>query len=167
MDPSSGEVVQDISPLVKVYKDGRVERLVGCEYAPPSFDPTTNVDSKDMVISKDEDISARIYLPNLNHPNQKLPLLVYFHGGGFCVGAPSSPPYHQFLNTIVSQAHVIAVSVHYRRAPEHPVPIAFEDSWTALKWVATHFGGNGPDEWLNRHADLGRCSSQGTVQGLP
>ncbi|XP_057421956.1 probable carboxylesterase 12 [Lotus japonicus] len=166
MDSSSNEVVQDFSPLVKIYKDGRVERLVGCEYVPPSFDPITNVNSKDMVISReDEDISARIYLPKLNDENQKLPLLVYFHGGGFCVGTPFDPAYHQFLNTVVSQGNVIGVSVHYRLAPEHPVPIAFEDSWTVLKWIASHCGGNGPDEWLNRHADFGNVFFSGDSAG--
>ncbi|XP_057419563.1 probable carboxylesterase 12 [Lotus japonicus] len=165
MDSTSSEVVQDFSPLIKVYKDGRVERLVGCELVPPSLDPATNVESKDIVISKDDNVSARIFLPKLTNPNQKLPLLVYFHGGGFCVGTPFSPHYHNFLNTIVSQARVVGISVHYRRAPEHPVPIAFEDSWTSLKWVASHCGGNGPDEWLNRHADFGKVFISGDSAG--
>ncbi|KAJ1377970.1 Lipase, GDXG, putative serine active site [Sesbania bispinosa] len=168
MDLSSSEVAHDFLPLLKIriYKDGRVERLKGCDSVPPSLDPTTDVDSKDVVISKDEDISARIFIPKLNNdPNQKLPLLVYFHGGGFCINTPFFPPYHKFLNSIVSQAHVIGVSVHYRRAPEHPLPIAYEDSWTSLKWVASHFGGNGPDEWLNRHADFEKVFFAGDSAG--
>ncbi|XP_061367140.1 probable carboxylesterase 12 [Gastrolobium bilobum] len=165
MDSISSEVAHDFSPLIKIYKDGRVERLLGCDVVPPSFDPITNVESKDVVISKDEDISARIFIPKLNDQNQKLPLLVYFHGGGFCIETPFSPPYHKFLNSIVSEAHAIGVSVHYRRAPEHPVPIAYEDSWTVLKWVASHFDGNGPDEWLNRHADLGNVFFAGDSAG--
>ncbi|GJZ06477.1 probable carboxylesterase 12 [Tanacetum coccineum] len=40
---------------------------------------------------------------------------------------------------------VPAVSVDYRTAPEHPVPICFDDSWEAVKWVAQHVNGNGPD----------------------
>ncbi|XP_057420929.1 probable carboxylesterase 12 isoform X2 [Lotus japonicus] len=165
MTSSSSELIQDFARLRQIYKDGHVDRLNWCEYVPPSFDPTANVYSKDIVISKDEEISARIYLPKLNDPNQKLPLLVYFHGGGFVLETPFSPPYHKFLNTIVSQAQVIAVSVHYRRAPEHPLPIAFEDSWTALKWVASHFSGNGPDEWLNRHADYDNVFFSGDSAG--
>ncbi|KAJ1377971.1 Lipase, GDXG, putative serine active site [Sesbania bispinosa] len=166
MDSSSREIAHDFSPLVKIYKDGRIERLLGCDFVPPSLDPTTNVESKDVVISKDEDISARIFIPKLNgDQNQKLPVFVYFHGGGFCIETPSSPHYHKYLNSIVSQAHVIAVSVHYRRAPEHPLPIAYEDSWTSLKWVASHFGGNGPDEWLNRHADFKKVFFAGDSAG--
>ncbi|TKY59110.1 carboxylesterase 7 [Spatholobus suberectus] len=159
------EVALDFSPLLKVYKDGRVERLMGCDVVPPCQDPATNVESKDVVISKDDDVSVRIFIPKLDDPSQKLPLLVYFHGGAFCIETPSSPPYHKFLNSIVSKAHIVGVSVHYRRAPEHPVPIAYEDSWTSLKWVASHFNGNGPEEWLNRHADFGNVFFAGDSAG--
>lgn len=168
MDSSSNEVVLDLSPMIKIYKDGHIERLIGSDIVPPSFDPTTNVESKDILISKDQNISARIFIPKLNNdqfPNQKLPLLVYFHGGGFCVETPFSPPYHNFLNTIVSKANVIAVSVDYRRAPEHPLPIAYEDSWTSLKWVVSHLHGNGSDEWINRYADFGKMFFAGDSAG--
>ncbi|KAL2344840.1 hypothetical protein Fmac_006125 [Flemingia macrophylla] len=166
MDSSSSDIAQDFSPSLRIHKDGRVERLIGCDVVPPGYDPATHVESKDVVISKDDDVSARIYLPKLDHDaTQKLPLLVYFHGGGFCIETPFSPPYQRFLNSIVSKAHIVAVSVHYRRAPEHPVPLAHEDSWTSLKWVAAHFAGNGPEEWLNRHADLGSVFFAGDSAG--
>ncbi|XP_020213139.1 probable carboxylesterase 12 [Cajanus cajan] len=165
MDSSSSEVAQDFSPFLKIFKDGRLVRLMGCDVLPPSRDPATDVESKDVVISKDDDVSARIFLPKLHHPTQKLPLLVYFHGGGFCIETPFSPPYHNFLNSIVSKAHIVAVSVHYRRAPEHPVPVAHEDSWASLKWAAAHVGGDGPEEWLNRHADFGRVFFAGDSAG--
>ena len=156
MDSSSADtdIAYDFSPFVIIYKDGRIKRLAGVEIVPPSLDPKTNVESKDVVISKEPEISARLFLPQITNPDQKLPLFIYFHGGGFVIETPFAPNYHNYLNSVVSQANVIGVSVHYRRAPEHPVPSAFEDSWASLKWVASHFGGNGPDEWLNRHADF-------------
>ena len=158
------EIAHDLSPIMKVYKNGRVERLAGTDVVPPGLDPETNVESKDVVISE-EGVSARIFIPKIENPNQRLPLLVYFHGGGFCIETPFSPNYHNYLNSIVSGANVIGVSVHYRRAPEHPVPVAHEDSWTAVKWVASHFDGKGPDEWLNRHADLEKVFFAGDSAG--
>ncbi|CAI9118541.1 OLC1v1020128C1 [Oldenlandia corymbosa var. corymbosa] len=133
----SKEVELDFSPYLKVYKDGTVERIFGSPFVPPSLDdPITNVSSKDITISSQ--ISARIYLPKLTDPNKKLPVLVYYHGGGFCLESAFSFLHHRYLNQIVSKANVVAVSVEYRLSPEHPLPAAFEDSWAALQWVASH-----------------------------
>lgn len=160
------EVAYHIPPVLKVYKNGRIERLAGTEVVPPGLDPETNVESKDVVISEQDGISARLYIPKTTFPpHQKLPLFVYFHGGAFIIETPFSPNYHNLLNTVTSRANVIGVSVHYRRAPEHPVPICHEDSWVALKWVASHVGGNGPDEWLNNYADFGKVFLSGDSAG--
>ncbi|CAL5213181.1 unnamed protein product [Lathyrus oleraceus] len=160
------EIAIDLTPIVKVYKNGRIERLIGEEVVPASLDPTTNVESKDVIISKEDNISARLYIPKTNYPpTQKLPVFVYIHGGAFCVETPFSPNYHNYLNSVASLANVIGVSVHYRRAPEHPVPIAHEDSWLALKWVASHVGGKGSDEWLNQYADFEKVFLGGDSAG--
>ncbi|KAL1299585.1 hypothetical protein HN51_044134 [Arachis hypogaea] len=163
------ELAYDLPPIMKVYKNGRVERLAGEDVVPPSLDPVTNVESKDVVISEDEGISARLFLPKSITENQttknKLPLFVYFHGGAFCIETPFSANYHNFLNSVISKAGAVGVSVHYRRAPEHPVPAAHQDSWLALKWIASHADGNGPDEWLNRHADFGKVFFAGDSAG--
>ncbi|GAY60156.1 hypothetical protein CUMW_199820 [Citrus unshiu] len=162
---ASSEVAHDFSPLIKVHKDGKVERLRGTDIVPPSLDPKTNVDSKDVVYSPENNLSARLYLPKNTNQNQKLPLLVYFHGGGFCIETAFSPTYHNYLNDLVSEANIIAVSVDYRRAPEHPLPIAYEDSWDAVKWLASHVDGNVPKDWLNRNADFERVFYSGNSAG--
>lgn len=159
----ASEISQDFSPFLRIYKDGRIERLIGTATVPASLDDKTGVASKDVVISSDPAVSARLYLP-AGHP-KKLPLLVYFHGGGFCIETASSPTYHNYLNAVASEANVVVVSVEYRRAPEDPLPAAYDDSWAALKWVASHAAGNGPDEWLNEHADLTRVFLAGDSAG--
>ncbi|KAK4563074.1 hypothetical protein RGQ29_005535 [Quercus rubra] len=167
MDSSnSTEIAHDYPPFFKIYKDGRIERIAGIEIIPPSLDSKTGVESKDVVISPETGVSARLYIPKTTKESQKkLPLLVYFHGGGFCIETAFSPQYHNYLNSFVAEANVVAVSVEYRRAPEHPVPIAYDDSWTALKWVASHTDGKGPDEWLKNHADLKVCFFAGDSAG--
>ncbi|KAG5143698.1 hypothetical protein JHK82_019393 [Glycine max] len=163
---TESEVAYDIPPILKVYKNGRIERLAGFEVVPPGLDPETNVESKDVVIAVKDGVSARLYIPKTTYPpTQKLPILVYFHGGAFIIGTPFSPNYHNLLNNVVSKANVIGVSVHYRRAPEHPVPIAHEDSWSALKWVASHIGGNGVEEWLNKYGDFEKVFVAGDSAG--
>lgn len=149
------EVLYDLSPFVKIYNDGRVERLWGTETVTPSLDEKTGVQSKDVTLSSDSAVSARLYIPEaaIDSP-QKLPVLVYYHGGCFIFETAWSLTYHNYLNAIVAEANIIAVSIEYRRAPEDPLPAAYDDSWTALKWVASHSTGKGPEDWLNSHACL-------------
>ncbi|KAH7844589.1 hypothetical protein Vadar_029716 [Vaccinium darrowii] len=123
--------------------------------------------SKDTTISPL--VSARLYLPKLSSPTHQknLPNLVYFHGGGFCIESAFSFLYHNPMNSLASQAKVIIVSVEHRPAPEHPLPAAYEDSWTALQWVASHSlkGTIKKDSWLSDNGDFDRVYIGGDSAG--
>ncbi|CAH8295299.1 unnamed protein product [Eruca vesicaria subsp. sativa] len=160
------EIAFDCSPMLIIYKSGRIERLTGETTVPASSIPQNGVISKDVIYSPNENLSVRIYLPEKAvKTSEKLPLLVYFHGGGFIIETAFSPTYHTFLTTAVSASHCVAVSVDYRRAPEHPIPISFDDSWTSLKWVFTHIAGSGSESWLNKHADFTKVFLAGDSTG--
>ncbi|CAN1142561.1 2-hydroxyisoflavanone dehydratase, partial [Linum perenne] len=94
--------------------------------------------SKDVSISDLPKVSARLYLPNSIPQDKKLPILVYFHGGAFCIESAFSSSHLRYLNSLSAEAHALVVSVEYRLAPEHPLPAAYDDSWAALLWVASH-----------------------------
>ncbi|XP_052200929.1 probable carboxylesterase 2 [Diospyros lotus] len=165
MDSGKGEVAQEVLPYLRVYKDGTVERLAGIEVAPAGLDPETGVFSKDMVIIPETGVSARLYRPSLAPNNRKLPLVVYFHGGAFCISSVADPFYHNSLKRLVSEANVILVSVGYRLAPENPLPAAYDDSWAALQWVATHSGGDGTEPWIKNDVDFGKVFLAGDSAG--
>jgi len=158
------EIVRELPPLIRVYNDGTVERLLGSPQVPPSLqDPQTLVSSKDIVISENPSISARLYLPKLNsHTAQKIPILVYFHGGAFCLESAFSFLHHRYINIVASEAKVVVVSVEYRLAPENPLPAAYEDSWEALKWVTSH---SNTEPWLIKHGDFSRFYIGGDTAG--
>jgi len=62
-------------------------------------------------------------------------LLVWFHGGGWVVGAPRTT--HRMLAALVAQDTGCAVvSVDYRLAPEHPFPVPADDARDALAYLA-------------------------------
>ncbi|RDX84284.1 2-hydroxyisoflavanone dehydratase, partial [Mucuna pruriens] len=162
------EIARELPLLLRVYKDGTVERFLGSPLVPPSLqDPETLVSSKDIVISENPSISARVYLPKLTTQNQKLPILVYYHGGAFCLESAFSFLHHRYLNIIASEANVVVVSVEYRLAPEHPLPAAYEDSWEALKWVTSHSTNNtkNSEPWLINHGDFNRFYIGGDTAG--
>ncbi|KAK4437862.1 2-hydroxyisoflavanone dehydratase [Sesamum alatum] len=151
----SSDILYDISPFIRVYTNGTIQRLIGTTVAPPLTDPITRVQSKDIVIHPKVNLTARLYLPGNADPAKKIPLLVYFHGGAFFTESAASPPYHRHLNSVVARANVVAVSVNYRLAPEHPLPVCYEDSWLALKWVFSHLKGYGRKEpWIKNYVDF-------------
>ncbi|KAL2463800.1 putative carboxylesterase 2 [Forsythia ovata] len=161
------EVLTDLSPFIKVYKDGTVERLKSTPHVPPlPEDATTAVSSKDINISPV--VQARLYLPKLTDPKQKLPVLVYYHGGAFCVESAFSLLHHRFINILATEAKALVISVEYRLAPEHPLPIAYEDSWIALQWMASHAikeTSVGKDPWLTEYGDFDKFYIGGDSSG--
>jgi acetyl esterase len=74
-------------------------------------------------------IPVRLYAPSY----EKLPVLLFFHGGGFVIGSIQT---HDILCRELSRLSGVAVvSVDYRLAPEHPFPAAQNDAWDALIWL--------------------------------
>ncbi|XP_072978467.1 probable carboxylesterase 12 [Typha angustifolia] len=168
MDPDS-EIQFEFYPFIRQYKSGRVHRFFGTDIVPASVDPKTGVASKDVVINATSNLAVRLHLPNLSDKTtKKIPVFVYYHGGGFVIGSAFGPICHNHLNVLVAEANVIAVSVDYRLAPEHPLPIAYDDSWEALNWVFSHADKAGDEPWLAEHGDfsrvfLGGCSAGGNI----
>ena len=77
------------------------------------------------------DLAVRIYKPT-SEPG--LPVLMYYHGGGFVVGDLES--HDGLCRALARDVGCAVVAVDYRLAPEHPYPAAIEDCFTALKWIA-------------------------------
>ncbi|XP_066390338.1 2-hydroxyisoflavanone dehydratase-like [Miscanthus floridulus] len=161
MDSSSRVIAFDCSSF-RLYMDGQVERAAQrMETVPAGFDADTGVTSKDVVTDVATGATVRLYLPPVQGAaTTKLPIVVFFHGGYFIVGSAGEPMYHRYVNSLVARARVVAVSVDYRLAPEHPLPAAYDDSWAALKWAVS-----GADPWLSDHGDLGRVFLVGVSAG--
>lgn len=85
-------------------------------------------------------IDVRIYKPTFD---KILPVIVYYHGGGWVFGnLESSDAGCQLL---AEKAEAIVVSVDYRLAPEYPFPIPLHDAYDSLVWVyenIVQFGGD-------------------------
>ena len=85
-------------------------------------------------------ITARLYAP----AQERLPVLLYFHGGGFTIGSVAT---HDALCRHLSHlSHCAVVSVDYRLAPEHKFPTAANDAWDALQWLVREAAALGLDD---------------------
>ncbi len=80
------------------------------------------------------DLRIRLYRPSL--VEEPLPLLVFFHGGGFIMGSIET---HDGLCRLLSnETRLPLISVDYRLAPENKWPAAKEDCIAAFKWIKTN-----------------------------
>lgn len=77
------------------------------------------------------EIPIRIYRPN---DNQQLPVLIWFHGGGWVVNSLDSAELN--CRRLANDTECVVISIDYRLAPETPFPGAHEDCIAATAWVA-------------------------------
>lgn len=102
-------------------------------------------------------IPARLLAPS----DAPLPVLLYFHGGGFTIGSTAS---HDVLCRRLSQlAQCAVLSIDYRLAPEHKFPVAANDAWDATAWLATNAGSLGLD---GTRMAVGGDSAGGTLAAV-
>ncbi len=78
------------------------------------------------------DIPLRLYRPR-NAGTEKLPGLVYYHGGGWLLGDLDS--HDVICRRLANAARCIAVSVDYRMAPENKFPASVEDCAVATRAI--------------------------------
>jgi acetyl esterase len=78
-------------------------------------------------------IPVRVYRPS---PDAGLPVVVYFHGGGFVSGGIE--PWDRLCRRIAKASNAVVVSVDYRLAPEFRFPVPLDDCHAALVWAVAH-----------------------------
>lgn len=90
---------------------------------------------KDLMIpGPNGQIPIRIYTPEIK--DEKLPAIVFFHGGGWSLGEIET--YDIPCRQITNASGCIVISVDYRLAPEHRFPKGLEDCYAATQWVFDH-----------------------------
>jgi acetyl esterase/lipase len=105
-------------------------------------------------------LKVRHYRPvNQNGP---LPCLYWIHGGGHVLGQIDQDD--QLMDHIVDTVGCAAVSVDWRRAPEHPFPQPMDDCYAGLVWTYTHASELQIDP--RRIAVGGASSGGGSAAGL-
>ena len=99
-------------------------------------------------------LPARLYAPS----HERLPLLLYFHGGGFTIGSIAS--HDTLCRVLAAQSGCAVISLGYRLAPEHRFPTAHDDAWDALAHLSRHADALGLDR---RRIAVGGDSAGGTL----
>lgn len=101
-----------------------------------------SVDIKDFPADGNFSLPFRLYSPK-GKETTKLPLLIYFHGGGWSLGSLASS--EKFCRALASEGGLKIISIQYPLAPEHPYPEALEVGTATVKEILQ----NSESEGLN------------------
>ena len=85
-------------------------------------------------------LNLRVYHPA---PDERRPVIVFFHGGGFVLGDLDT--HDPLARALALATGAVVVSVDYPLAPEHPFPAAPDAASQATRWIADHAGELGAD----------------------
>jgi len=124
-----------------------------------SPDPMPIAETRDVAIpGPGGPIAARVYR---SAKNGTLPVLVFFHGGGWVVGNIDS--HEAMCRHLANRAECAVLSVDYRMGPEHKFPAAVEDCFAATAWTADNAAALGID---SRRLAVGGDSAGGNLAAV-
>lgn len=89
------------------------------------------------------------------YDNVTIPLLVYFHGGGWVIGSVNSCS--QYCGAMAEKG-IAVLAVDYRLAPEHPFPEGLDDCMEAIEFARDKM-----TEWNCGSISVGGDSSGGNL----
>ncbi|XWS08238.1 hypothetical protein CRYUN_Cryun41cG0062700 [Craigia yunnanensis] len=168
------KLVDEVSGWLRVYDDGSVDRTwtgppevkFMTESVPPHEQFIEGVATRDLTIDSNSGLRVRIYLPDqILTTKTKLPIILQFHGGGFCISQADWYMYYHIYTRLARSVPAICVSVYLRLAPENRLPAACDDGYTALLWLRSLAKGELNEPWLNDHADFNRVFLIGDSSG--
>ncbi|CAO2180964.1 unnamed protein product [Urochloa humidicola] len=164
--------VEDLLGLVQLLSDGSVVRGDEAAITPPApFPDVPGVQWKDAVYDSTRGLNVRLYRPPPSAAgeggNNKLPVLVHFHGGGYCIGSYNDLGVAHYLRQRqAADIPALVLSVQYRLAPEHRLPAAIDDGATFLAWLRGQATlGAAAEPWLAESADFSRTFLSGVSAG--
>ncbi|XP_044476078.1 probable carboxylesterase 18 [Mangifera indica] len=105
--------------------------------APPSSKPTNGVKSSDFTLDPSRNLWFRLYIPTTNGDDNafNIPLIFYFHGGGFVLAQANSIGSDNICRRLAKQLNSAVISINYRNTPEHKYPSQIEDGFDVLSFI--------------------------------
>ncbi|XP_028119475.1 probable carboxylesterase 15 [Camellia sinensis] len=164
-------IVEDCSGVLQVYSDGTIFRSndINLHLNMP-IHHDDSVLWKDSLFDKTHNLHLRLYKPTSTSTTTtttttNLPIIIFIHGGGFCVGSRTWPNCHNCCLRLASSLQALVVAPDYRLAPEHRLPAAIDDTLTAVDWIREQAVSENPDTWFGSGVDFGRVFVLGDSSG--
>ncbi|KAJ4715088.1 Alpha/beta hydrolase-3 [Melia azedarach] len=130
--------------------------------SPPNPNPVNFVSTSDITVDADRRLWFRLFTPTAPSAaeNPSLPVIVFFHGGGFTFLTAASKSYDAVCRRFARKLPAFVVSVNYRLCPEHRYPSQYDDGLDVLKFLDENH-----DAVFPKNADLSKCFLAGDSAG--
>ncbi|XP_010930536.4 probable carboxylesterase 18 [Elaeis guineensis] len=104
---------------------------------PASHKPVAGVRTADITVDPSRNLWFRLFVPTGGDAaaGGRIPLIVFFHGGGFAFLSPDSRAYDAVCRRICRKVNAVIASVNYRLSPEHRCPAPYEDGEDVLRFL--------------------------------
>ncbi|KVI11409.1 probable carboxylesterase 6 [Cynara cardunculus var. scolymus] len=170
---SDRKAIDQVSGWLTLYDDGFVDRTwtgppqfkFMSDTVPPHHHFIDGVATHDLSIDTNTNLRVRIYLPELPDSTQKLPIILHFHGGGFCISQADWFMYYNFYMRLAREAKAIVVSTYLRLAPECRLPAAINDGYSTLLWLQDLENRKTHQSLLSSNGDFSRIFLLGDSTG--
>ncbi|KAK7392742.1 hypothetical protein VNO78_21189 [Psophocarpus tetragonolobus] len=161
-------VVEECMGILKLFSDGTVFRSnIQFQEQPWHTQQDNLVEFRDYLYNKKFNLQLRVYKPKLddNNNSEKLPVIIFLRGGGFCFGSRTWPHIDGCCARLARKLRTIVVTPDYRLAPEHRLPAALDDGVELLRWLQRQGHHHGREEWVSRGVDFDRVFVLGDSSG--
>lgn len=126
MQKNSGPPIYKLSPE-------QARNILSSIQAAPVEIPDADIENRSIPGGPTGELSIQIVRPSGTN-NTILPVVVYFHGGGWVLGG--SDTHDRLIRELVNGAQVAIVFVNYTPSPEAKYPVSLEQAYATTKWVA-------------------------------
>nr|POE60126.1 putative carboxylesterase 18 [Quercus suber] len=129
--------------------------------ASPNPNPVKGVKSSDIMVDPSRNLWFRLFVPtDTDTTTTSLPVVIFFHGGGFTFLSPSSFAYDAVCRRFARKLPAVVISVNYRLSPEHRYPSQYDDGFDVIQYLDRSKLKQLPD-----FADLSKCFLAGDSAG--
>ncbi|KAL2515172.1 putative carboxylesterase 9 [Forsythia ovata] len=158
---------------ISLNADGSLTRFIKLPTSPATGDsgliPGQAVVSKDFILNAEKKTWMRIYrptkLPSNDNSIARLPIIIFFHCGGWIQMSIADTIIHENSNRISNEVPALVVAVEFRLAPESRLPAQYEDAIDSIFWIQKQALNANGEQWLREYGDFSRCYLYGVSCG--
>ncbi|KAI5815102.1 putative lipase protein [Pyronema omphalodes] len=96
---------------------------------------TIDYSEHNLPIGPTGNVNLHIYRPK-GLEDKTLPVIFYFHGGGWILGSPNT--HRRLMFDLLKETNSAILFVNYTRSPEAQFPIPVEQAWSAVEWLQSN-----------------------------